>query len=77
LLFTTLQMGLLGALLTFAPEPVFAPHLFTTEAWGLSSLEDQQLGGAIMWIVGSGIYLVAALVICSKLFYRKARVPTC
>ena len=77
LLFTTLQMGLLGALLTFAPEPVFAPHLFTTEAWGLSSLEDQQLGGAIMWVVGSGLYLAAALVICSKLFYFKARVAKC
>jgi putative membrane protein len=67
LLFTTLQMGLLGALLTFAVSPLFAPHLFTTDAWGLSSLEDQQLAGAIMWVLGSGIYLLAALVVALRL----------
>lgn len=42
------QMGLLGALYTFANRPLFSAHRITTEAWGLSSLEDQQLGGLIM-----------------------------
>jgi putative membrane protein len=77
LLFTMMQMGLLGALLTFAPEPVFAPHILTTEAWGLSSLEDQQLAGAIMWIAGSGLYLAAALIICFRLFDRHVRAVKC
>jgi putative membrane protein len=77
LLFTMMQMGLLGALLTFAPEPVFAPHILTTEAWGLTSLEDQQLAGVIMWVAGSGIYLAAALTICSRLFYRQERAIKC
>lgn len=61
LLFAMLQMGLLGALLTFAPEPVYAPHLLTTAQWGLSPHDDQQLGGMIMWAPAAGLYLAAAL----------------
>jgi putative membrane protein len=48
--FTALQMTGLGALLTFAPRVLFAAHLTTTEPWGLSPLQDQQLGGLIMWL---------------------------
>lgn len=55
------QMGLLGALLTFTPQPLYAWHLVTTEAWGLTPLEDQQLAGLVMWIAGGGFYLAAAL----------------
>jgi putative membrane protein len=61
LLVATVQMGLLGALLTFASSPLYAPHLLTTSAWGLTSLEDQQLGGLIMWAPAAGLYLLAAL----------------
>ena len=51
LLFVTgVQMSLLGALLTFAAVPLFSVHEFTTAAWGLTWLEDQQLGGLLMWV---------------------------
>lgn len=56
------QMGLLGALITFAPAALYAPHLATTQAWGFSPLQDQQLAGLIMWVPASLIYLLAALV---------------
>jgi putative membrane protein len=49
-LFTGLQMTGLGALLAFAPRVLFNAHLTTSEAWGLSPLQDQQLGGLIMWV---------------------------
>lgn len=55
------QMGLLGALITFAPRPLYAPHLATTIAWGLSPLQDQQLGGAIMWVPGCVVFLAVTL----------------
>jgi len=62
LLFTTmLHTSALGLLLTFAPTPWYAhraPGLF-----GLTALEDQQLGGLVMWVPGSLAYLVAGLVI--------------
>jgi putative membrane protein len=51
-------MSLLGALLTFATIPLFSVHEFTTAAWGLSWLEDQRLGGLLMW-VPAGLLLTA------------------
>lgn len=58
---SSVQMGLLGALMTLAPHPFYAPHLLTTGAWGLAPLQDQQLGGALMWIPGCLIFLVVAI----------------
>ncbi len=59
-LITVLQMGVLGAVITFAAQPLYQPHLHTTLSWGLSPLEDQQLGGVIMW-VPAGVLLAIAL----------------
>ena len=53
--------GLLGVLLTFGPTPWYPAYAQTTEAWGLTPLEDQQLAGVIMWVPGGGAYLIAAL----------------
>ena len=47
---TGLQMSLLGALLTFAAQPLFSVHKLTTSAWGVTWLQDQQLGGLLMWV---------------------------
>jgi putative membrane protein len=60
LLGATAQMGLLGALLVFAPAPLYAHHLFTTHAWGLSALQDQQVAGLIMWVPAALPFLAAA-----------------
>lgn len=61
LVLTTVQMGLLGALIAFAGQPLYAPHLLTTSAWGLTPLEDQQIAGLTMWAPALGLYLAAAL----------------
>ncbi|MCP1168946.1 cytochrome c oxidase assembly protein [Limimaricola litoreus] len=45
-----MQMGALGALLTFAPAPLYAAHALAPLDWGLTPLADQQLGGLIMWV---------------------------
>ena len=63
LLATMVAMGALGALLTFAHRAYFAPHWLTTQPWGLSPIEDQQIAGLIMWAPASLVYLVAALTI--------------
>ena len=63
-LFTTMaHTGALGALLTFAAQPWYASY---QGAFGLAPLEDQQLGGLIMWAPASLAYLAAALVIASR-----------
>jgi putative membrane protein len=66
LLVAMVAMGLLGALLTFAEQAVYAPHLMTTQAWGLTPLQDQQTAGLIMWAPAAAIYLAAALVILGR-----------
>ena len=68
LLATTIQMGLLGALLTFTSVSLYAPHFLGPVAWGLSPLEDQQLAGLIMWAPGAGIYLAAAVMLAARRF---------
>jgi len=62
------QMGLLGALITFAPTPLYAPHFFTTAPWDLTPLQDQQLAGAIMWAIGGAPYLAGCLWMAARLF---------
>jgi putative membrane protein len=57
----TIQMGLLGALLVFSGQPLYAPHFASTEAFGLTALSDQQLAGLIMWVPASLPYLLVAV----------------
>ena len=62
-LFTTsIHTGLLGALLTFSTSTFYPDYAKTTASWGLSPLEDQQLGGLIMWIPAGLVYMFAALI---------------
>jgi putative membrane protein len=58
---TSLHSGLLGALLTFATTLWYPSYAATAPAWGLSPLEDQQLGGLLMWVPAGLLYLGAAL----------------
>ena len=53
----SLQMSMLGALLTFASAPFYQVHALTTAAWELTWAQDQQLGGLLMW-VPAGLLLV-------------------
>jgi putative membrane protein len=58
---TAVHSGALGALITFASQLWYESYATTTTAWGMAPLEDQQLGGLIMWIPAGLIYVVAAL----------------
>lgn len=48
---TMIHMGVLGALLTFAPAPIYAHY----------ALQDQQLGGLVMWVPAGFVVLFAGL----------------
>jgi cytochrome c oxidase assembly factor CtaG len=52
---TLIHTGLLGALLAFAPRPLYAGY----------ALEDQQLAGLVMWVPGGLCYLVAGLALAA------------
>lgn len=59
---TSIHSGLLGAFLTFTRSVWYPIYSDSTEAWGLSPLEDQQLGGLIMWVPAGIVYILAALI---------------
>ena len=58
LLFTSMHMTLLGALFALAPRILYA---HAGGVAGISTLADQQLGGAIMLLVGGVSYLAGGL----------------
>jgi putative membrane protein len=60
LLLTSMHMTLLGALLALPPRALYA-HVHHAETSGLTGLEDQHLGGAIMLVVGGASYLAGGL----------------
>jgi putative membrane protein len=61
-LFTTsIHSGLLGAFLTFTTTVWYPLYEKSTASWGLTPIEDQQLGGLIMWAPAGIVYIVAGL----------------
>jgi len=71
---TTLQMGFLGAVITFAADPIYRVHWLTTAPWGLTPLQDQQLGGVIMWIPAGAVLLVAIVAVTALAMQRSGTV---
>jgi putative membrane protein len=65
-LFTTmLHTGALGALFALSATVWYPAYGAGAAEYGLSALEDQQLGGLIMWVPGGLAYLIAALMLCA------------
>jgi putative membrane protein len=54
---TMVHTGLLGALLTFAPRPLYPAYA----ALANDPMADQQLAGLIMWVPGGALYLLTGL----------------
>ena len=58
---TAVHTSILGALLTFSPVVWYPIYRETTRVWGLTPLQDQQIGGLVMWIPAGVLYLAAGL----------------
>ncbi len=76
---TALHTGLLGAALALSQSVWYRAYADSTQAWGLSPLEDQQVAGLIMWVPSGaiftalGLYFFAAWLAESE---RRAQVAT-
>ncbi|WP_408122592.1 cytochrome c oxidase assembly protein [Caballeronia grimmiae] len=71
-LFTTMvHTGALGALLTLAPAVWYPSCIESTLALGFDPLQDQQLGGLVMWVPGGLAYLVGGLLIGARWLARR------
>ena len=64
---TAIHTSLLGAWLTFAPTVWYTPYAKTAPAWNLTALQDQQLGGLIMWIPAGALLTAIGLGLLVKL----------
>ena len=64
---TFMHTGLLGGLITMAPQPLYGVYVGRSEAWGLTALADQQLAGLFMWVPLGLPYVAAGLLLTSHL----------
>jgi putative membrane protein len=58
---TALHTSVLGALMTLTRSVWYPIYEGRTAAWNLTPLEDQQLGGLIMWIPSGVVFVVVGL----------------
>jgi putative membrane protein len=63
---TAIHTSVLGALLTFAPRVWYRAYAQTAPLWGLTALQDQQIGGLIMWVPAGTLLTVVALGLLAK-----------
>ncbi len=67
--------SLIGALLTFAQNPLYATYQKVPRVWGISVVQDQQLAGLIMWVPGGLVYIVPLFAFL-VLMFRESPEPT-
>src|SRR5699024_9285367 len=67
LLLTSIHMTMLGALLALSPRPLYGTGMVTCFGTVLEAGQDQQLGGAIMLLVGAVVYLAGGLHLAARL----------
>jgi cytochrome c oxidase assembly factor CtaG len=82
LFFGTLPGGALGAMLTFWDRVLYPSYAAGPQLFGVSPLEDQVIAGALMWVFGTFVYTVPAVVITIQLLSpqdvpsHRRRIPT-
>lgn len=74
-LISLIHMGMLGAVLTLAPAPLYPWYEGRAAAWGMDALTDQQLAGLIMWAPMSAAYVIVAGVALTRLVSLRGPEP--
>ncbi len=67
----SLPPTVLGAIICFAPDPLYSFYVIAPRIWGLSVMNDQLYAGLIMWIGGSLIWLLALTIVFFNWFNRQ------
>ena len=61
LLLADVQNTVLAAILTFADRLIYPAYAIVPRVEAVSALEDQSIAGVIMWVVGSMVFVLAAV----------------
>ena len=62
----TVPASLLGALLSSTSSAYYPTYIMAPRITSLSALEDQQLGGLIMWVPAGAVYAAAGLLLLGR-----------
>jgi putative membrane protein len=62
----------LSAFLAFCDRPVYPYYVREPNPFHISALSDQRAGAVVMWVIGSLVFLVPALVLTVRLLQRDA-----
>lgn len=76
LLIGDLQNTVLSAILVFSDRVIYPSYGTTPRLFGFSALADQAAAGAIMWVVGSSVFLIPATVIAVQLLSNRSPAAT-
>jgi putative membrane protein len=63
----------LSAFLAFCGRPVYSYYLTEPNPFGVDPMNDQVAGAVIMWIVGSMVFLIPAVVISFNLVHQDSK----
>jgi cytochrome c oxidase assembly factor CtaG len=63
-------MGLLGVVLAFAPDALYGAYEDAPRTWGLTAVEDQNIGGLVMMVEQSLVLVVAFAVFFARMLDR-------
>jgi len=63
----------LSAFLAFCDRPVYGYYLKKPNAFHISSLSDQRAGAVVMWVTGSLVFLVPAIILTVNLLQHEER----
>lgn len=76
--------SILGIIITLAPVVLYTPYLHPIDRlgilplirsqWGLSPLMDQQIGGLLMWVPGSAVYMLGLVYVLAR-WYMQPEAP--
>lgn len=70
LFLVSLPMQAVAAIITMADVPLYEWYVTAPRTWGLSPLEDQKLGGLLMWVPGN-LWMFGAIGILFFLWARE------
>jgi len=66
-----IPMSVVGAFITLADQPLYPFYAAAPRLYGLGVLDDQQIGGLIMWVPGGLIFWIAMTVVWFRWSVRK------
>ena len=59
--------ALTGIAIALASEPIYEHYTTVPRLGEMTALQDQEIGGVIMWIPGSMMYIIAALILIAQM----------